>query len=273
MLKRFVALAAVALLFGLPAFSLAQKPQKGNQNQKNQTAPTDSDNLPPGKYQGTLKTLPASDGTFSLDVAYTHWVPKQGQGNLQQKYRNNNQMMNLVRQQQQLAQAQQRIATARTPQQAAQAMQHLNQVMMNFQRAMMQAQLNPQNNPFQLKTDHKTIDFELADNVVVRTMILPEVFDEKGNIKQYTEEEKKALKGKNPNLPGYEAKIDDIKQGQTVTVTLSHVTPKKPAAKEGDKDADKDTTTHKKNRVTMIVIEKDSTTNTNPGPGGKKKNN
>ena len=51
-------------------------------------------------------------------------------------------------------------------------------------------------------------------------MNLPKVFDDEGKVKKYTEAELKELRGKKTNLPGYEGKVDDLKVGQTVKVTV-----------------------------------------------------
>jgi hypothetical protein len=121
-------------------------------------------------------------------------------------------------------------------------------------------------------------------------MELPEQFDEKGNIKKYTKEELKQLKGKDTNLPGYESSFEALRPGQLVQVTLATHKAKKPAASPGDakdkpaadkaadkdkaaeKDkpaADKDKDSEKHKQVRLIVILKEDA---GPVPGGKRAN-
>ena len=64
----------------------------------------------------------------------------------------------------------------------------------------------------------------------------------------YTKAELKELKGKDADLPGYEATPDALKAGQMLKVTLA-----RPKAEK--KDADKqDADAKKGNEVTLIVI-------------------
>ena len=76
-------------------------------------------------------------------------------------------------------------------------------------------------------------------------------FDDKGNPKQYTKDELKALKGKDSDLPGYESTLDTLKIGDTVKVTLA---APKTDKKDADKDADPKTDAKPSNAVTRIVI-------------------
>jgi hypothetical protein len=104
------------------------------------------------------------------------------------------------------------------------------------------------------------LDLEPADDMVVRTMFLPERFDEKGKPKKYTAKELKELRGPDPNLPGYSADDDSLRSGQIVTLYLvrkKHVPEAKAAPKDKemkDKDNDKLWDDDKKPKVRMIVI-------------------
>jgi hypothetical protein len=55
-----------------------------------------------------------------------------------------------------------------------------------------------------------------------RTSFLPVVYDDMGNVKKFTDEEKKEMKG-DPKLAGYKAAATDVKVGEKVTVTLAKV--------------------------------------------------
>src|SRR5262249_37754586 len=83
------------------------------------------------------------------------------------------------------------------------------------------------------------IEFQHRELVKVRTMILPEQFDEKGNIKKYTKEELKELKGKDKDLPGYESSLEKLEAGQVVTVTLAAYSRPKPKPEDKPRPEDK----------------------------------
>ena len=132
------------------------------------------------------------------------------------------------------------------------------------------------------------------------------VFDDDGKVKKYSDAELKDLKGKKTTLPGYEGKLEDLKIGQTVKVSLIYVAPKPkpkdpPAADKTDPkpddakkddakpddpkkddakndDAKKDDPAdkpppEKKMQVKMIVIVQDAPDDTTTDPKGKKKKN
>src|SRR5205085_1910911 len=101
--------------------------------------------------------------------------------------------------------------------------------------------------------EHKDVDFRAADGVKVRTQNPPPRLDDKGNPKPYTKDELAALKGKDKDLPGYEAASDALKTGEQVKVTLA--TPK-AEKKDADKDKDKDSDAQPKkgNEVAVILI-------------------
>jgi hypothetical protein len=99
-----------------------------------------------------------------------------------------------------------------------------------------------------VKNENHDIEFQPADELVVRWRNLPVVLDDKGKPKKLTDKEKKDLKGDNPKLPGYNASKEDLKNDQLVTVFLV----KKKENKEVKKDKEPE-----KPVVTMIVIEVD----------------
>src|SRR6516164_7652528 len=74
----------------------------------------------------------------------------------------------------------------------------------------------------------------------MRPLNLPKVFDDDGKVKKYTDAELKEKKGKKANLPGYEAKVEDLRVGQTVKVKLIRVYPtaKPEDAKKDDPKKD-----------------------------------
>jgi hypothetical protein len=109
---------------------------------------------------------------------------------------------------------------------------------------------NAQAKVVQVQTD---VSFTFnADAGKVRTFDPPANFDDKGNIKKYTREELKKLKGDDPDekkLAGYKSEFGEIRVGDVVQVTLSVFKKKSPARKparkkakdaKDAKDADKD---------------------------------
>lgn len=72
----------------------------------------------------------------------------------------------------------------------------------------------------------KDHDYEMtaAAGVKVRLLNLPREFDDKGRIKEYTEEELKQLKGADPgdqDLPGFKSAFAALRKGDVVQVSLS----------------------------------------------------
>lgn len=86
----------------------------------------------------------------------------------------------------------------------------------------------------QVATEWVEVDVPIKDATKIRSKTLLEAYDDKGSIKKYTAEELKALKGSNPNLPGYEVKIDELAPGSVVEVTLG----KSSGGKNNKKDDD-----------------------------------
>ncbi len=105
-------------------------------------------------------------------------------------------------------------------------------------------------------------------------MALPNAFDDKGQLRKYTTEELKALKGKNTKLPGYEAKLEDLKAGMLVKLVHApnkSATSSRTADKEALKEAKELAAVSPKGVVTMIVILADGSNPTPVGnPKGKK---
>ncbi len=98
-------------------------------------------------------------------------------------------------------------------------------------------------------TEWVEIEIPIKETTKIRTKTPLQVYDDKGYIKKYSSEELKTLKGSNPNLPGYEVKLDELTPGAVVEVTLN----KSPANKDDKKDNDKVFATM------IMVIGKDAT--------------
>ncbi len=87
-----------------------------------------------------------------------------------------------------------------------------------------------------LQIGKRSVQVTTVDDVKVRTLTPPVVYDDKGKVRKHTAKELKELKGKG-NLPGYTAGWDDLKVNEIVSVTLG--------IKKGEKNP----------LATMIVIE------------------
>jgi hypothetical protein len=98
-------------------------------------------------------------------------------------------------------------------------------------------------------TEWVEVEIPIKETTKIRTKTPLQVYDDKGNIKKYSPEELKTLKGTNPNLPGYEVKIDELTPGAVIEVTLN----RSPGKKDDKKDDDKVFATM------IMVIGKDAT--------------
>jgi len=247
MLRRVIGLLALAALICACTETVTA------QNKPNSQKQIDGDTIGPGEYPGKVMNAPGTTGDFVVRMDYYH--PKTGGTS------NNS----LAHAQQQIAQAQARLASARSPQQQASAMRSLQSAQMQLQRAM-------QGGANTVK-DYLDVTLHAAPNMIVRTANPPQAFDEKGNPKKYTSEELKKLKGKYPNMAGYEADISAVQVGSTVKVTQAFA--KKPAAAAPKKDAPTEkeapaVETHKTQVTTIVVLDEGTGAPTQPGKGNKK---
>jgi hypothetical protein len=247
---------ALLLAFTLPAWSA---PKKGG---KAPPSMIDSANLPSGTYAGTLLSVPGTDGSFTLEVKAQ--VPtlnlrggKGAGGNPQALLRN------ILQQQRRLQQALVRQMRSRgrrpgnyrgRPGQAGRyrgrgrgRSNPLQQIRRQQQAALRRLVRGQGKGGVKLTTVTYIIEFQATSDVTVRTLHPSVAFDDKGNIKTYTAEELRKLKGSNPRLPGYEAKTEDLTPGKIVQVSLAT----RPRPREGAKAVD---TEAKKKQVRTILI-------------------
>jgi hypothetical protein len=130
------------------------------------------------------------------------------------------------------------LARAKTPLERQRKLNELRRDMEQFQIALAKAMAKggkdggkmPANGPFKVVTEKLDYDLDLEEKIVVRWAKPPFEYDDKGNVKVYTKEELEKLKGTDPKLPGYAAKVDDLMMGQTVKLFLTP--PPKDAAKK-----------------------------------------
>jgi hypothetical protein len=228
-MRRGFCLSILCVLFALPVFADDPKKAPAKDDKK-----ADADKYTDlGKVAGVLTNTGGSEVQYTIRVT----IPiLQANQQAQADY---------VRKQQQLAQRQVQIMANRNPIQRRQQMLQL----------LRDAQQMPQN-LFTVKEVKEDIRAVPTDDMKVRLAQPPPAYDDKGNIKKYTEKELKELKGPD-NLPGYTGTLDDVKSNQLVLVYLARKPVKagdKPKdadkPKDGDKKLDKDNPVV----VRMIVV-------------------
>jgi hypothetical protein len=215
--SRIVAAALVGLLAGLPALR-AEGPDKKAAAKKevgfpppagDKPAPGANPYVPLGTLKGVVQNAADSAGGLNLRVTVGVLEPNP---QAQEKY---------LRQQQQLLARQQQIMTSPNP---AQAQQQMQDFLRDAERLM-----QSQKDLFRVKSVDKDIELDLAEGVKVRSRQPVRQFDDKGNIKRYTPQELKELRG-DGSLPGYAAELSDLQPGQTVLVKVAR---RKPATSAG----------------------------------------
>jgi hypothetical protein len=264
-----------AVLAALPGDVDGQ--QKNQNNKPQQATPQDYyliSNQP--SVPGKLLAFDDASHTISVRVDFFEWVPNP-------KYRANaGAQHNLIRDYNHLMQEQARAANSRN---ARQAQQHYNN-MANLQNRIaveMARANNPSNPPFIRRDRIKDFDLEMQEKVIYRKMFLPEEYDDTGNLKTFTAEEKEKLRGKNPSPRGsYTAQPSEFHPGQDVWVYLSppstHSSSSSSSSSTGkDKDKeneDKDAKDTKPPQpsVRKLVIVQDGTLTPTQNDQKKKKN-
>jgi hypothetical protein len=176
------------------------------------------------EIEGDLTDIEPSTMHLTVKVAYGYLVPNP-------QYRPNNNATNrYVRQMNRLMQQQQQAMNIQNP---IRRLQKLQQLAAQGQALQLTPPVGP--SPYQMATAYKDFAAEVPEAVVVRRLNLPMEYDEKGNVKEYSDKEKKELRGKDPKMPGYAAKWDDVQIGQKVKLYLG----KKKAAEKGKKNPPK----------------------------------
>jgi hypothetical protein len=277
---------ALALLLSAinPSDVSAQK-KKDKGKEKSYPSATDADYKSIQKQKEIYGTLVSLDtGALTLRVEYSHFEanPKYRPPNPKTATAAAKQQYQMWKTYNDLQVQMTKAATAKTPQQAVQIQNRINQDMLKLQQQYVQMYVqasnpppvDPNNMPFITVTNTKDFDLELEEKVTYRRLVLPLEYDDTGNIKTYTKEEKAEMRGDDKNKPGYTAKYEDFAPGQEVKLSL--VPPKKMEKdKDADKDKDKDDKTPEevlRPTVKMVVMTKDNPNSTvSPGDDSKKK--
>ena len=175
-------------------------------------APKDKPDPPAEKYvrigavRGVVQNTPGEDGVVTIKVTIRYLEP-----NVQAQ-------QNLVREEQQLLARQAAAMYIRNPIQRHQEFVNIYQAAQNLGRE----------NLFNVKEVQKDVEFETVDETKYRTAVLPVAFDDKGDVKKYTPDEIKELKG-TEHLPGYAAERGALHSGQPVVIAAAR---RKPATGE-----------------------------------------
>jgi hypothetical protein len=221
--------------FGLLAVLPVLWPSEAaGQKQKKTTTPkledtTDEDYAYVRKLKdvsGILTALDPEAKTLTLRVEYHTYEPIP----LKPNARANQQYNNLLRTQQRLMNDYNQILNSRN---MAQQQQRMQRFMLDYQRFQQQAAQLGVQAQYKTVAHQKELDFDVSAEVKVARSKPPEEYDDKGNIKEYTKEELKKMR--DPDMPGYTAKIDDLQAGQTVKLYLG-----KPRAKKSSSPSKKD---------------------------------
>jgi serine/threonine protein kinase/Leucine-rich repeat (LRR) protein len=108
---------------------------------------------------------------------------------------------------------------------------------------------------------HQNIELMADDDVMVRTLKLPPVFDDKGKPRNYTAKELEKLKGPDRTLPGYSADFALLAPPQLVEVyitrgDLAKAPPRRATRRDpaGNEDAPEGKVVDPRPRVYMIVV-------------------
>jgi hypothetical protein len=286
-------LVGIALLAGLVFLSALNVYADEEDKDRPKTTTIDSSKLNADEFVGILKTVPGTDRMFTLEVQSVKYVPAgkvrpisplllKHSGAVARGY--NNAVNNYAKVVSQVAKAQAQVASARSLKSRQSAQNKLNNLTGTFNNAIARLQRATLAAEAQLIREgiaiekampglkpvatRKTLEFQAMETVKVRTMVLPEQFDDKGEKKKYTKEELAELKGKDRNLPGYESSLEKLEAGQKLRV-VQVPAKKKPADKDKeDADLDKDPKeVEKTKQAKMIVILAEAGSST---PSGKK---
>jgi hypothetical protein len=239
MRRKLGLMAAVAGL--LAVFTADGAPQ--NKNQQVAETATDQDYKQLASIKdmtGVLTSINTMSVTFRLDIPHLDPNPKfrPPKGNNRQFQ----QMQNIYRQQAKIMATRDPIVRQIKMQQLLATLQKDQYLQLMHAAA---ASGKPNNQPFLLAHQYKDFDLDLAENVILRKSVLENRYDDKGNLKPYTKEEKDDLKRQDPNptKPGYVAKMEDLQAGLQVKIYLKMPKKTKPAPdadKTDDKTTDKD---------------------------------
>ena len=178
------------------------------------------------ELEGKLISLEPTTRRMTLKVGYGYLEPNPN------FHPNSKANADYLRRVKKLIKQQQKALTIADP---VKRIERLQQLAVKAQVLQLEAPVGPP--PFQPAVAYKDVDAEATEDVVVRRAKLPVQYDDKGNVKEYTEKEKKELRGKDPKIPGYAALWADVQTGQQVKLYLKSKKAIDKAAKKSLADS------------------------------------
>lgn len=234
----------MAFLAAVSCLTLVASAQDKGKAPEKSEPPIDADTLKEGEYFGKLVNTPGSDGRFTIRIDLSRYEAKDSSA----ASRVNTQLNADLQRARQLEQL---VALNPTPQQLNELQKVYNQIRQGQSR---------QKDLYKVIPDSKDVDFYASPDMVVRFLLPPVVYDDKGERKKFSLIDLREMRGVDPNVPGYEAKPSDLQPGQVVRVSLrpAKVRDKKASTGEGDKDKSK-AAPKMEAAMTVIVVAEDST--------------
>ncbi len=180
-----------------------------------------SESLAPGDYVGRIVSVNATGNALVLQMTTQRQVLKNPDG----PTRTFDQIVQ--EEEQKVGRAVQDAVISRSPADYERKRQEAARAVAQFQKALpkqlnqLQQQLdNPQPVEYVTLSERKEVPLPTAKGVKVRLRDLPTI-DADGLVRKYTADDIKQLKGKEPNQPGFDGKLSDLKPGEYVRVTLA----------------------------------------------------
>jgi hypothetical protein len=197
-----------------------------------------TEKLPPGEYVGRLVGVDARANTLVLRITTQRQVLKNPDG----PTRTFDQIVqDTTKEEQKIGQLYQDAAISRSMADYQRKQKEINKVVAEFQQKslpkqlndMAQQQQNPQPVEYVTLTERKDAKLTAVGDVKIR-LREPPSFDDEGNVKKYSAEELRKLKGKEPFEPGYDGKLGNLRPGDYLRITLAAKAPPKGPDKKAD---------------------------------------
>ena len=213
----FVSLGVIGSVFLLGTIR-ADPPARGTtpENAPANTQQT-TEKLPPGDYVGRLVGVDARANTLVLRITTQRRVLKNPDG----PTRTFDQIVqDTTKEERKIGQLYQDGAISRSMADYQRKQKEINKAVADFQQKslpkqlddMAQQQANPQPVEYVTLTERKDAKLSTAADLTIR-LPEPPSFDDEGNVKKYTAEDLRKLKGKEPFEPGYDGKLRNLHAG------------------------------------------------------------
>jgi len=217
-------LSTVVLFLGVVRADNAMTPKPNNPSDpRSQAIAVDA--LPPGEYVGKVVNVNPTDNALVLQIVTQRQVLKNPDG----PTRTFDQIVQDVgKDEQSIGQLERNAATSRTIAEYKRKQDEVNKAVSEFQKNLQKKQLdplqqqllNPQPVEYVTLIERKDLKLPATKEMKVR-LREPPAIDEEGRIRSYSPEELRALKGKEPYLPGYDGKLSNLHGGEYVRVTVA----------------------------------------------------